>query len=325
MVLETRPTDASASGDAHARADEVLRGISPVLETPFTADGEVDVSGFDSMVAHVISTGVSSVMYPGFASEYYKLSEPERTSLTDRLLGVTNQLPDVAAIVAVQDHATRLAVNRAQDVVAQGANAVNLLPPHFLQPSRSALVDHISAVCQAVFPVPVVLQYAPKETGTLLDAAGIVGIAREHPNLQYVKVESSPPGALIGELRAQDPPMMAVEGYAGLQLPDAIRRGAVGSQPGCSFTELYQDIWACFAAGRDADGDRLHGELLPFVSYWMQDTELIIAAEKYISMRRGWFADAYCRAPAHRLDAEEIRLIDVFLDRFADRLPAFAG
>jgi 4-hydroxy-tetrahydrodipicolinate synthase len=170
--------------------------------------------------------------------------------------------------------------------------------------------------------VPVVLQYAPKETGTLLDAEGIVAIAREHRNLRYDKVESSPPGALIGQLRAQEPPMQAVEGYAGLQLPDAIRRGAVGSQPGCSFTELYQQIWGCFADGREAEGDRLHAELLPFVSYWMQDTELIIAAEKYISMRRGWFAEPYCRAPAHRLDAEEIRLIDVFLRRFADRLHA---
>jgi len=138
-------------------------------------------------------------------------------------------------------------------------------------------------------------------------------------------------GHFIGEdryrqlLRAQDPPMLAVEGYAGLQLPDAIRRGAVGSQPGCSFTELYQQIWGCFAEGREAEGDRLHGELLPFVSYWMQDTELIIAAEKYISVRRGWFAEPYCRAPAHRLDAEEVRVIDVFLARFADRLPTFAG
>src|SRR3954453_21299264 len=101
MVLETRPRGAPAPDDG-VEGGDVLRGISPVLETPFTTDGEVDHAGFDSVVAHVVETGVSSVMFPGFASEYYKLSEDERSTLTTRLLHFTNQQPDVAAIVAVQ-------------------------------------------------------------------------------------------------------------------------------------------------------------------------------------------------------------------------------
>lgn len=312
-------------GTTIVEEDHLLRGISPVLEVPFTDSGEVDVAGFDRVVGHVLGTGVTSVMFPGFASEFYKLTEEERTVLTRRLLRETSPFSTVAAIIAVQDHATRLAVQRALTVVSEGANAINLLPPHFLTPSRRALVDHVSAVCAAVAPVPVILQYAPNETGTRLDAETIVGIARDYPNLRYVKVESSPPGALISQLLAQDPPMRAVEGYAGLQLPDAIRRGAVGSQPGCSFTEVYIDIWDLFAAGREVEGDALHAQLLPFISYWMQDTELIIAAEKLISVRRGLFASAYCREPAHVLDTMEVRMVDRFLDVFADRLPKVDG
>ena len=63
------------------------------------------------------------------------------------------------------------------------------------------------------------------------------------------------------------------------------------------------------------------GRLLPYISYWMLDTELIIAAEKLISVRRGLFADPYCREPAHRLDAEEIRMVDRFLAEFEAMLP----
>jgi 4-hydroxy-tetrahydrodipicolinate synthase len=301
--------------------ERLLRGISPVLAVPFTDAGTLDVAGFDRLVRHVLGTGVTSVMFPGFASEFYKLTEDERSLLTRHLLRETSPFPNIAAIIAVQDHATRLAVQRALNVVSEGADAVNLLPPHFLTPSRRALVDHVSAVCAAVAPTPVVLQYAPIETGTYLDAETIVGIARQYPNLRYVKVESSPPGALISQLLAQDPPMQAVEGYAGLQLPDAIRRGAVGSQPGCSFTEIYLDIWDLFALGREAEGDALHGQLLPFISYWMQDTEMIIAAEKLIGMRRGLFGSAYCREPAHMLDSLEVQMVDRFLEVFADRLP----
>jgi 4-hydroxy-tetrahydrodipicolinate synthase len=167
----------------------------------------------------------------------------------------------------------------------------------------------------------VVLQYAPSETGTSLDAATLRELAADHPNLRLVKAESSPPGRLIAELAAGQPALPAVEGYAGVQLPDAIRRGAVGTQPGCSFTEIYVEIWRRFASGDHAGGDELHRRLLPYISYWMLDTELIIAAEKLISVRRGLFADPYCREPGHRLDAEEIRMVDRFLAEFDGMLP----
>jgi dihydrodipicolinate synthase/N-acetylneuraminate lyase len=301
-------------------SSELVRGVSPVLEVPFTDDGEVDVAGFGRVVRYVLSTGVSSVMFPGFASEFHKLTDGERGTLTKILLEHTAFREDVAAIVAVQDHATRLAVARAQDAVAAGADLINLLPPHFLTPSRRAVVEHVRAVLDAVAPTPVVLQYAPSETGTSLDAAAITTIVTDHPNLKLIKVESTPPGRLIADLAAGDPPVRAVEGYAGVQLPDAIRRGAVGTQPGCSFTEIYVEIWRRFAAGDEAGGEDLHRRLLPYISYWMLDTELIIAAEKLISVRRGLFASAYCREPAHRLDAEEVRAVDRFLAEFADEL-----
>jgi dihydrodipicolinate synthase/N-acetylneuraminate lyase len=299
---------------------ELVRGVSPVLQVPFTEDGTVDLPGFRRVVRYVLGTGVSSVMFPGFASEYHKLAEDERDLLTTALLAETTGRDGVAAIVAVQDHATQLAVRRAKRVVAAGADLINLLPPHYLGPPRQAVIDHIREVLDAIAPTPVVLQYAPAETSTSLDAATIAAIAAKHPNLKLVKVESSPPGRLIAELAEGDPPVQAVEGYAGVQLPDAIRRGAVGTQPGCSFTELYVELWHRFTTGDETGGRDLHRRLLPYISYWMLDTELIIAAEKLISVRRGLFDSAHCRAPAHRLDTEERRAVHSFLAEFEDLL-----
>jgi dihydrodipicolinate synthase/N-acetylneuraminate lyase len=307
--------------EAGMRSPSPVRGVSPVLSVPFTENDDIDVDGFQRTVRYALGTGVTSVMFPGFASEYHKLAESERAELTAVLLDETSVRPDVSAIIAVQDHATRLAVARARAAVADGADAINLLPPHFLAPSRRALTEHIRAVLDAVAPTPVVLQYAPTETGTSLDGQAIASIARDHPNLALVKVESSPPGALIAELAQGDPPLPSVEGYAGVQLPDAIRRGAVGTQPGCSFTEIYVEIWRRFATG-DADGGYdLHRRLLPYISYWMLGTELIIAAEKLVSARRGLIATSRCRAPGHRLDHEEIAMVEKFLAEFADLLP----
>jgi dihydrodipicolinate synthase/N-acetylneuraminate lyase len=306
-------------------ASLLVRGVSPVLAVPFTDAGEVDYDGFDRVVRYVLATGVTSIMFPGFASEFHKLADDERSKLTEILLSHTRHRENVAAVIAVQDHATRLAVRRAQVAVGAGADLINLLPPHFLSPSRRSLVGHVCAVLAAVDPVPVVLQYAPTETGTSLDADTLGAIQADHPNLRLVKVESSPPGPLIAELAARRPPLPALEGYAGVHLPDAVRRGAVGTQPGCSFTELYVEIWRRLTADDAAEvesGHDLHRRLLPYISYWMLDTERIIAAEKLISFRRGLIASPYCREPAHRMDDEDLRMIDRFLTEFADHLPA---
>ena len=78
----------------------LVRGVSPVLEVPFTPDGAIDTGGFRRVVRYVLSTGVTSMMFPGFASEFHKLSEDERWELTEILLTETRANPDVAAIVA---------------------------------------------------------------------------------------------------------------------------------------------------------------------------------------------------------------------------------
>jgi 4-hydroxy-tetrahydrodipicolinate synthase len=302
------------------RVVDLLRGVSPVLEVPFHDDESVDYEGFSRIVDHVLGTGVTSVMFPGFASEFHKLAGDERALLRERLLDRTRDRADVAAIVAVQDHATVVAVRQAKEAVAAGADAINLLPPYLLGPSRSAVRDHVRAVLSAVAPTPVVLQYAPAQTGTSLDAEVIASIAAAHPNLVAVKVESTPPGALIAALAAATPSLPALVGYAGLQLPDALRRGAVGVQPGCSFTELYVMFWRLWTGGDERSALALHRRMLPFLSYWMQSVELIVAAEKLISQRRGLIGTARCRAPAHALDDEEVAFVDVFVREFAAEL-----
>ncbi len=297
-----------------------LSGVSPVLEVPFTSDGELDVESFVALTHHVLGTGVRSVLFPAFASEFYKLTDDERETLSGELYRVAADHPDVAVIASVPDHATKVAVARATLAVERGAGAVNLLPPHLAGPPAVAVVAHLSAVLAAVAPTPVVIQYAPAQTGSALDAATFARLRAQHPNLAAVKVESSPPGALIAALAALDDPIPALVGYAGLHMIDGHRRGAVGVQPGSSFVELYLAVWAALEAGDDERATALHGRMLPWLAYWMQGVELIVAAEKEISVRRGLIRSAHCRAPAWRLDDVERRGIDAFCSTFSKEL-----
>ncbi|WP_341954644.1 dihydrodipicolinate synthase family protein [Salinibacterium sp. TMP30] len=297
---------------------EQIRGICPVIETPFSEDGSVDFESFERLIDHLISAGVRQVMFPGFASEFHKLNDEERNALTRTILRKFHDVPDCRVVISVPDHATMLAVRNARAAVDAGADLINILPPYFLGPSASSVRQHIDAILDAISPTPAIVQYAPEQTGTSLDAQVFATIATKRPNLVQVKVESTPPGQLISSLSALNPPLGSVVGYAGVQMIDALRRGAEGVQPGCSFVEIYLRIWSLWESGAEESAIALHGRLLPYISYWMQSVELIIRAEKRISMLRGLIATDHCRAPARELDQQEEMMIDRFISEFND-------
>ena len=302
------------------RFDQLMRGVCPVLEVPFDAEGSLDHEGFDRLVAHVLGTGVTAVVCPAFASEFYKLSDEEKTSLRRQMLGHTRRHQGALAVTGITQHATRLAVLEAVAAVEDGADALNVLPPFFLGPPKEEVRQHLRAVLRAVRPTPVIVQHAPGLAASALTPGDLCALAAEHPNLRMVKVEAVPPGRFISALSAATPALPAMVGYAGVMMIDGLRRGAVGVQPGCSAVEVYQSIWRLWANGEHEASEALHRRLLPFVSYWAQEVELVIQVEKTISRERGIITTDHCRDPGRPLDAEEKESVMRFLSEFAEIL-----
>ena len=56
-----------------------------------------------------VGAGVHGVMFPGFASEYHKLTDDERDRLTAILLDRA-RTGDTATVISIPDHATRRSV-----------------------------------------------------------------------------------------------------------------------------------------------------------------------------------------------------------------------
>jgi 4-hydroxy-tetrahydrodipicolinate synthase len=133
-------------------------------------------------------------------------------------------------------------------------------------------------------------------------------------------VETQPPGRYVSQLRERSQERLkSLVGYAGVQMPDVLARGAVGIQPGCSFTEIYVELWRLWQVDTPAFLV-LHHKLLPYINYWMQGVELIIKAEKVILKQRGIIASDYCRSPTYTLDAREQTQIEQFINEFAEWL-----
>jgi dihydrodipicolinate synthase/N-acetylneuraminate lyase len=74
-----------------------------------------------------------------------------------------------------------------------------LVPPFFLGPSEDDLRRHVLEIAEAV-SLPVMVQYAPAQTGVRVTADFFMQLNEEAPNVRYVKVESVPPGPMISAI-----------------------------------------------------------------------------------------------------------------------------
>ena len=294
-----------------------IAGIAPIVAAPFTETGALDEDSFQALVRHLLNTGASALTLFGLATEFYKLPDADRARMQASLLAETSQSANVAGVISITDHSWEVAVGRAHAAEAQGADALMLLPPHFLGPSEDAILDHLQRVIGSV-RLPVIVQYAPMQTGVRLSPDVFLRLRKALPNADFVKVETQPPGRYVSQLvERSGGRLKALVGYAGVQMPDALARGAAGIQPGCSFTEVYVELWRRWQSDKDKFR-ALHEKLLPYIGYWMQGTELIVKAEKVILQRRGIIASDYCRSPAYALDARELAQIEQFMDEFRE-------
>ncbi len=286
-----------------------IQGICPIIATPFTAQGEVDFESMTNLLRTLAKGGCHALTLFGIAGEYYKLSDDEMKAMI-ALVVRECRTANVPSIISITQHATEMAVKQARYTEAAGADCLMLLPPFFLKPGGGALYQHIKTVGQSV-SIPIMLQYAPEQTGVAIDPTVLARLADEVPNIIYYKIESRPPGAYISRLLDLTKGRVKIfVGNAGFQMIEGLDRGAVGVMPGCSMFDVYLKIYRAWQAKDRTEAFRLHNELLAMLNHIRQDVEEIICYEKRILARRGIIQTDYCRKPSFAADAHFDRLFD---------------
>ncbi|OAT29598.1 dihydrodipicolinate synthase [Buttiauxella brennerae ATCC 51605] len=285
-------------------------GVNPIVAMPFTKEGEIDEVSFVRLLEHLTDTGAQGTTLFGIASEFPKLSDQERDRLAQMFVS-TLAGSSLYGAMSVTDHSTEMAVKRARYYASLGVDALMLLPPFFLQPNPQAIQDHIFAVLEAV-DIPVMVQYAPGETGLSITPEQLAAVAARYPHAVF-KIECNPPVDYTREFLQKAPQASVLNGYAGLYMLQMLAAGGKGVMPGCSFTEVYVRIYRHWLNGEQQQAEALHSALLPYIQRWMSHCEYIIQVEKTILMKRGIIATDYCRKPGWPLSPEDHQLIDNFI------------
>ena len=276
-----------------------LRGVIPVLTTPFNADESIDESSLRRQIDFCIASGVGGLCAPAFGSEYYKLSDSERRRVAE--IVVQHGDRRVPILVNVGAPGIRATVEFSRYAESLGADGIMVAAPRVVPLGGAELMVFFEEVSRSV-KIPVMLQDADFQ-GAGLPARLFVELAERCPNIQFVKLENVLPGTRCQEVIEQSGGKIQVfYGWEGLRLFDGLAHGACGIMPGPALGAVFVHIFNLYDAGHVDKAKAWFARLLPFLVFALEHLELLIQMEKRILLRRGVIASDRLREPTLRLD-----------------------
>lgn len=283
-----------------------IRGILPIVYTPFDEQGAIDEEDLERLVNYLIDAGVHGLAAVGGASEAHKMPVEERQWLAERTIAFAAGRVPVVVGTSATNTAESVALSRHAE--AAGAAAVFLTPPLFGGASRDLLLHHFGTVSAAI-GIPIMVQDALVS----VSPASIAELAGRFPNVSYAKEESpKASGHRVSELKRLRPDVGVLTG--GSNLIEDLARGAQGAIPGSIGAADLSAAYDRFVAG-DLDGARDAFDHFTPLSFWRRQQSPLLGA-KEVLRRLGVFKTARMRAPDEEfLDEHDHRELSTVMER----------
>ena len=170
-----------------------FKGVIAATITPFTPDGRLNETAFQSVMRSNIQSGVDGFWISGGTGESVLLDEQE----VIRTAEISAELcrNKVKTIVHVGALTTLSAVNKAKGAAKAGVDAIACVPPFFYHPTDQTIIDHYKAVVDAA-GLPLFVYNQPRYTGVeftpqmmekvIHNVPGIIGVKHSAADLNNI-------------------------------------------------------------------------------------------------------------------------------------------
>jgi 4-hydroxy-tetrahydrodipicolinate synthase len=267
-----------------------LRGAFMILNTPFSADGEVDWDDLVNEVRFVDRQGAHGIVWPQGSSGVTTLTKDERRHGM-ALLAKTCRTLRVACVLGVQGKDTAEMREYAQHAESLDPDAFIAMPP-----TTGKSVDDYRAYFRALAAMtrrPVFQQTSGGARDLELPTDLIFELAREFPHLGYVKEESAP---VVDRMRKELAQRSIMKGIFGASFATGwlfeLRMGLDGVITGESmYADLMGRIWNLHVQGHHAEVRDTFSKYLLMRNL----QEQVPGVDLYVLKRRGMFKTMYTR------------------------------
>ena len=274
-------------------------GLFPVVPTPFTESGELDLASQKRCIDFMIDAGSNGLAILANFSEQFLLADDERELLTRTILEHVNGR--VPVIVTTTHFSTKVCAERSRRAQDMGAEMLMVMPPYHgatFRVPEPQIYEFYARLSDAV-NIPIMIQDAPA-AGTPLSAAFLARMAQEIEHVAYFKIETAGAAAKLRELirlggSAIEGPWDGEEAIT--LLPD-LEAGATGAMTGGGFPDGIRPILDAYRAGRRDEAIALYERWLPLIN--LENRQCGPLAAKSLMKEGGVIA---CEAPRHPFPA----------------------
>lgn len=270
-----------------------MRGVFIILNTPFTATGDVAWSDLEREVRFVERGGCSGIVWPQGSSGVTTLTKAERLRGMEVLANAVRGTR-LTLVLGVQGKDTSEMLEYTAKANALDVDAVIAMPP-----TTGTSLDDYRTYFQALGKAttrPVFVQTSGGAKNLFPSVELIVSLAREFPHMAYVKEESDP---LVPRMRAEVAARPTLKGIFGASLGTGwlyeMRLGLDGIITGMGmYADLMGRIWEMHESGR-------HDEVRDAYSRFLLMRNLndsIPGTDLYVMKMRGVFSTTVRRTTA---------------------------
>ena len=286
-----------------------LKGIYPIVPTPFLDDGSVDYASIERLVACMAEQKVHGLAIMGALGEGPKMTDAERTEIIK--LFRSTMPSDMHLVVGTQAPATDPAKLQAQKARDLGADAL-LLGPHGIQKDKP-LLEYYQQVSDAA-GIPCIIHDYPAVTGITMSVELITKMFATAENIKYIKLEDPPTGMKMQALqKAVGEPLKVFGALGGNYALEELQLGAVGIMTGFVYAELLVQLYNHAQSGEWEQAKQLFYDFLP-LTRWEFQPGVGISLRKHLLKRMGVFSTTKVRHPGMEADAKTVEQMIQIVD-----------
>jgi dihydrodipicolinate synthase/N-acetylneuraminate lyase len=291
-----------------------VKGIIPVLQTPFNLDGTIDTESLANLIEDAILSKVDGFLLTAVASETSSLTIKERENILSFVVKMVNKR--VPIIVGASSNEPEECQYGARLAEEYGASAYLVAVPQILynEPPEK-IIQFFERVVTGGSSLPLIIQDL-QFNGHGMHISTIQELKKRIKSLIGLKIETSPAGPKYTEVRKTFGDNFFISGgWAVMQMIEALDRSVDAIIPESSMIRVYRAIYENHKSGNRDLAIHIFRELLPILSFTNQELNISIAFFKRLLVRKGIF-----KYPTMRFefnwDSYNLRIADELISHY---------